>query len=168
MLRFGGQCNGQSADATPYSAGSARNHRRSGRLYAPWESSGGALLTAMCTRDVASSPMGACSTWRGPGVKLTQIPGPVPPGANPTDKTPAEWGLNALRIKAHKAPILGTRKRHPFPPHATVLPRAKWTARWESAVSLSHWLWRGPEATEEGMRATGAKPTTSRRSNPLH
>jgi hypothetical protein len=40
MLRFRGQCNGQSADATPYSAGSARNHRRSGRLYAPWESSG--------------------------------------------------------------------------------------------------------------------------------
>ena len=40
---------------------------------------------------------------------MDQIPGPVPPGANPTDKTPAEWGLNALRIKAHK----GTDLRHP-------------------------------------------------------
>ena len=66
MLRFRGQCNGQSADDTPYSAGSARNHRRSGRLYAPWESSGGALLAAMCTRDVASSPMGSVLHLEGP------------------------------------------------------------------------------------------------------
>ena len=58
MLRFRGQCNGQSADSTP-TPPAARNHRRSGRLYAPWESSGGALLAAMCTRDVASSPMGS-------------------------------------------------------------------------------------------------------------
>ena len=82
---------------------------------------------------------------------------------------PAEDGCGELGVETRT--FMGTSHRsrlHPNSKSPGPLTQrhyrgAKWTARWESAVSLSHCRWRAPVVTEEGTWATGAKPTTTNR-----